>query len=74
MAANRSITVEQKKNHNFKLQNKENDTTNAKLVYQVTKTVNTIAVHIGEQLSPDRLQSLIRDGYTVTVTPESKKK
>ena len=70
---NRSITVEQHKNYNFKAAKPEHESTNPKLIYTVTKTVNTITVAIGDNLAPSKVNDLIRDGYTVTVNPEPKK-
>ena len=36
--------------------------------YTVVKAVNMTAIHIGDQLTKETLNSLIQDGVTITIT------
>ena len=53
----------------------ENETSNAKLVYIVTKAVNTLFFKIGQELTPHDVRVAIApSGIQVTIEGEKKRK
>ena len=70
-----TVHVTQKKNHNFKPAVKANETNNSKLVYEVTKVVNSVSYTIGQTLTPDEVRAMIAPhGIQVVVEGEKKRK
>lgn len=65
--AKKHVVVMQSENPRFRAAHDEHPQDNPKLVYRVEKTTNTLAVKIGEWITPHKVECLIMDETDVTI-------